>query len=89
MTIELLKMTNVNGVPSYTVEQTLYGIGSLKRGARKSIGGGGTDAPQYTFASAAQIDDNRMVRIEGKRLRIVSSTTGVSGYSNYKADLDG
>lgn len=89
MTIELLRMANVNGVPTYTVEQTLYGIGSLKRGARKAIGGGGTDAPQYTFASAAQIDDNRMVRIDGKRLRIVGSVCGVSGYSNYKADLDG
>ena len=89
MMIELLKATNANGVPTYTVEQTLHGIGSLVESKRVAVGGGGTEGKQYTFTSPASIQDNRMVRINGLRLRVVSSRRGISGYSVYSAGIDG
>jgi len=89
MMIELLKATNVNGVPTYTVEKVLRGIGVLAEAPAKSIGGGGTDAPVYVFTSSAQIQANRMVRINGKRLKVQSGKRGISGYSIYKAAIDG
>lgn len=89
MIIEVLKATNLMGVPTYSVERTVRGIGTLQEIGRKAIGGGGTQAPQYTFTSASSIPENRMVRINGIRMRVNSARRGISGYTIHKAEIDG